>query len=465
MEGGDRLKKMVGDWRLQRRNPKERPLVRLPEEKTEEREVAETAAAAPQSEPEKEPPVKHVRLTDRDRQMMGMLATVRYLTLAQLARLLFAARSTINLHKRLLALAGEGRHGLRQPYLKKLSYRSWEGTPQTAWALTPLGYAVAASVLPAPPHMPKAVGANFIEHGLLLNELYVQLLELPLNAALVAAKGRAGLQARPSRSFNKAKAGLYARAATTGFRWHSHDEVRLPWREFSKGQKKEVDRLIRPDATLEVPGPFVRRGSWGTHAYAGRRFFVEAETGSQTLVAMSDTKPGATLNKLERYDSFFVKDVGPGIERRTWYEAQFPDNYEPTVLFLVPSAARAASVNKVIARELVRDGSRRHTQALAVTAAEAVARLQIPIEGVTPAAPTPGSAPAALPSARPPATVDELALLIRYAVDCTEVIREARRERLMVALPKPEYPASRSAFEALLKRLTTSEGTDDRPWL
>jgi hypothetical protein len=150
--------------------------------------------------------------------------------------------------------------------------------------------------------MPKAAaGANFIDHGLLLNELYVQLLELPLKAALAAAKGRAALEARPSRSFDKAKAGLYARAASPAFRWRSHDEVRLPWREYGMWEReKDVDRLIVPDATLEVPGPFVRRGRWGTQAYAGRRFFIEAETGSQTLVAMGDTKPGATLNKVKR---------------------------------------------------------------------------------------------------------------------------------------------------------------------
>jgi hypothetical protein len=108
--------------------------------------------------------------------MMGVLATVRYLLMEQLRRLFFADRHIISLHKRLLALAGEGKHGLPRPYLKRLSYLTRDGQRQSAWTLTTLGFNVAESVLPTPPKRPtKEPGSNFMEHGLMLNELYVQL--------------------------------------------------------------------------------------------------------------------------------------------------------------------------------------------------------------------------------------------------------------------------------------------------
>ena len=67
--------------------------------------------------------------------MMGMLATVRYLSGEQLHRLLYDGRSEINARKRLTVLGGEGVNGLEPAYLKRLSYRSWAGEARTAWAL------------------------------------------------------------------------------------------------------------------------------------------------------------------------------------------------------------------------------------------------------------------------------------------------------------------------------------------
>ena len=59
-------------------------------------------------------------------------------------------------------------------------------------------------------------GVSFIEHGLMLNELYVRVLEAPLLQALATAQQRAAQEKRPSRSFTRLKAGLYARAAVPG---------------------------------------------------------------------------------------------------------------------------------------------------------------------------------------------------------------------------------------------------------
>src|SRR5688572_561348 len=87
------------------------------------------------------------RLTDRDKQLMGLLATARYLSTAQIGRLLFPGRSERNLRKRLSALAGEGKGAFTQPSLRRLAFRTYEGATVSVWALTAIGYLQAEDVL------------------------------------------------------------------------------------------------------------------------------------------------------------------------------------------------------------------------------------------------------------------------------------------------------------------------------
>lgn len=119
--------------------------------------------------------------------------------------------------------------------------------------------------------------------------------------------------------------------------WGSRGLV-LPGVDTTRGHRggfpgTERDRVIIPDATLEIPGavPGIDTGAT-PKKYAGRRIFLEAETGSQTVEPEGDTKPGAMVNRLERYTEYlagFAGDVFGG-DRRTWYTKAYPDGFEPT---------------------------------------------------------------------------------------------------------------------------------------
>src|SRR6516165_4053715 len=61
--------------------------------------------------------------TDRDRQLIGLLGVVRYLSTEQLCRLFYDGRNVHNMRKRLLRLAGEGSLGLRRGFIRRLFYR------------------------------------------------------------------------------------------------------------------------------------------------------------------------------------------------------------------------------------------------------------------------------------------------------------------------------------------------------
>src|SRR5712692_11662283 len=83
---------------------------RRPTVATEER--CETRQSAGQCRPTK------VRLTDRDKQLIAVLAVARYFSNSQITKLFFSGRSPKTMRKRLLRLAGEGRSAFSPPYLR-----------------------------------------------------------------------------------------------------------------------------------------------------------------------------------------------------------------------------------------------------------------------------------------------------------------------------------------------------------
>ncbi len=76
-----------------------------------------------------------MQLTDRDRQLMGLLSWVRHLTEDQIGRLIYSGRSPINLRKRILLLSGFSKKSFRSPYLRRLQYRTLEGALVPVWVL------------------------------------------------------------------------------------------------------------------------------------------------------------------------------------------------------------------------------------------------------------------------------------------------------------------------------------------
>src|SRR6266446_4125079 len=112
---------------------------------------------ASEKQEEMESPTSMVRLTGRDKELMGHVATARYLTLPQLKKIVFiksvngkeggGARgkegpSDIVCRRRLMRLCE-----VRPPYLRRLQYRDREGAWVAVYATEPLGHSIARQVL------------------------------------------------------------------------------------------------------------------------------------------------------------------------------------------------------------------------------------------------------------------------------------------------------------------------------
>ena len=277
------------------------------------------------------------RITDRDRQLIGLLAIARYLSTEQVSRLFFPGRHPETSRKRLLMLAGEGTGGIARPYLRRLQYRSFDGRPSAVWTPNSSGYWLAEQILGTGIKVPRTdVSAEFLEHSILLNELLVKVLAAPLEKQLKEAEAQTLSATTPERDLNRLKERIYASATLRGFNWRASDSVRLPWTQYDLREGTNRDRVIVPDAVVELP-------------QQRRRLFIECETGSHTIEPKSGSKPGSTISKLERYDDFMggIADLN---QRQTFYAFAFPDLWTPEVLFLVQSPGRAASVNEAIAR-------------------------------------------------------------------------------------------------------------------
>ncbi len=303
--------------------------------------------------------VRRPKLTDRDRQLLGYLGLCRYLSTAQVLRLFFPARDKPSSQRRLLRLAAEwgttrGRDAagayanFEPPYLRRLFFRTYEGERVEVWALTDVGYAMAARAFGAPLKIPSDdVGASFLEHAILLNDVFVGLVdpaEVPCSRcgglrawSRQEASARRGdfelrCSGRGGRPCPERSSGVFPRVRELPFVWAGPEGTRLPWKAYEKGALR--DRVIVPDAVLGLPA---RR----------LRLFLEYETGTQTLVGDAERSPGATSAKLERYDNFFAARDHADV-RATLYARMYPDGWSPELVFVVGSESRRTSVTEVI---------------------------------------------------------------------------------------------------------------------
>src|SRR6266849_4317675 len=247
--------------------------------------------------------------TDRDRQLVGLLGVVRYLSTEQLSTLFYDGRNIHNMRKRLLRLAGKGALAFKRGFIRRLFYRTYEGERREMWTLTGPGYTLAATVLDTIIKIPRHdVGAAFREHAIVLNELFVALIMPPR--------------------------GGYARARQTQFRWIPSDTVRLPWKQNLGHGSTTPDRLVLPDAVLEIPS-------------AKRRLFLECEMGTHPIASAARPKPGSTIAKVQNYEGF-LRSYVDARATQTFYARSYPDYYVPAVLSLVRTAHRATTVNDAI---------------------------------------------------------------------------------------------------------------------
>jgi hypothetical protein len=378
------------------------------------------------------------RLTDRDRQLLGVLAEARYLTTEQVRRLVFPGRVEHTVRRRLLALAGQGAVPLAHPVLRRLSYRTHAGGLVAVWALTSVGYLQAESVLGELPKVPKDdVGADFLEHSVALNELLVDLLATPLVLQTPPVQeGPALKDARARRARGAKISTLYARASHPAFRWEATDAVRLPWKEFDAAENVERARAIEPDGVLDLLGP-------------KRRVFLECEMGGHSIAAQSDEKQGATLAKVARYAEYLsaFADVRA---RKTFYAEQYPDGFVPEVLFLVRKESRARSINEAIAgsRSL---GARAALKARALTFEQAREEF-LPLVGVVaPASPSPTPSPAG--DGRLAVSLAQIELVQVFYRSVRQAYKAERDSARARHQPVPDYPRGLTEVHRLLADL------------
>jgi hypothetical protein len=249
------------------------------------------------------------KMTDRDRDLVALLAVTRYLTIEQLGALYSPGGDESVPRKRVSGLAGIAPGGLAEPVLRRIRFDVAEGRCEV-FALTKEGHALALKVLATAPRMPrKDIGLPFLKHQIGLNQLFVDLARDP--------RGRAP-----------------CRVGALPFRWVGSESLWLTFAEYHRAAGKSEKHLLQPDAVLELPA-------------AKRRSFIEYETGSHPIVSSRAARAGATVHKVARYASFITgyADSDAGV---TFYDRAYPDGWEVEVVFLVESARRKDNVNRAL---------------------------------------------------------------------------------------------------------------------
>ncbi len=280
------------------------------------------------------PNIKGVILTDRDRVLLSNVGIARYASAEQLHRLLFDGRSKKQTYRRLAKLCRPGGRPGEGACLRRLEYRRKDGTGAPVWALTPYGRSLVVPLIPwLRPPAAHDVGHRFLEHTLLLNDVLMGLV----------------LSGRRSET---------APLAELPFRWYSEDDGVLKFRHLAQHLGTFATSVLKPDAIAEIP----------SHK---RRLFVEAETGTQSIVTAHPERTGAIVAKLERYSRFFTGRSSYG--GATWYRDAFPDDLLPRLVFLVHSDDRKQRVEKAVHESLGR--SEQDFKVVVLTFAEASRKL------------------------------------------------------------------------------------------
>jgi len=254
------------------------------------------------------PNVKGAVLTDRDRALLAYVGIARYTSADQVHRLIAPDRSKKLVYRRLAKLCLPGGRPGEGACLRRLHYRRYEGTSVPVWALTPYGRSLVTPGLPWLPAPASDVGARFLEHTLLLNDV---LLELVI-------------------SLRRSETALLAELP---FRWRAENDEVLQFRAFGHHLGESHQAVLKPDAILEVPG-------------RGRRLFIEAETGTQSIVTAHPERTGAIVSKVRRYRQYF--DVLSDDRKASWYVRAFPDGFAPRLVFVVHSLDRRRRVEHAV---------------------------------------------------------------------------------------------------------------------
>ena len=203
------------------------------------------------------------------------------------------------------------------------------------------------------------------------------------------------------------------------------------------------DRLIRPDAVLEVPASRLR-------------VFIEGETGSQPLKSRNKDRLGATTAKLRRYQAYMTgfADVAT---RRTWYQQRFPDGFAAELLVLAPPGRRAVNTRRVVDEWSAKAGAQRLSVRVA-TLDEALRHYGAMVGVDVAVAAAPPDATASRPSGLKPEGLSILRAFFESArADLKKRQAEAQlhqRQRPGERVAFPTVPERYEEMKALLAQLT-----------
>jgi hypothetical protein len=250
-------------------------------------------------------------VVERDHAVLAALAIARYLRGDQVATLVFPGLDERVARRRLNRLAERGASKL-DPLVRGVAYRSASGAPMKAWALTEAGHVLAKQLVPYAPSPQKDVGPAFLEHTLLLNDVFVG-----LAAAALRRDARDGLA-----------------LLDLPFRWLAESGEYVRFEHYDRGARGIERTRIRPDATLEIGEP-------------RRRVFLECETGAHTLVSSDPTSTGATNAKIQRY-THLLAGVVRQHDSTTPYAALCPDRLPAVLVFLAHSGRRRDAIRKLV---------------------------------------------------------------------------------------------------------------------
>jgi hypothetical protein len=320
------------------------------------------------------------------------------------------------------------------PYLRRRVFRKYGGELVEVWALTEAGVLLAEDVLgTALKTLRSDVGAEFLEHEITLNDLFVALAD-PTTRACPAC-GRPGLSWRkasrdrylPSCACGHVIELAVARAEELPFRWLASESSRLPWTEYDRKTGRSFDRFIRPDAILEL---------------GLRRLFLECEMGTHSVNG-GETKPGSTLAKADRYDKF-IHGMADATAGMTFYARAFADGLPPELLFLVPTEARKRLIGEALATWTRRN---RRLAVSVMMVSEAVSAL------------LPDGAPVGLKTSSSPGSRlvdisgDDVQTLQRFFNGVVGPIKRARLAARATHAELPSYPPGSDAVVRLIQRL------------
>lgn len=376
-------------------------------------------------------------LTERDKQIVAYVAIARYLSTAQLHRLAFPGRSLPPCRRRLLRLAGlwktakptAAKAGVQEnfvpAYLRRREYRTFAGEIVEVWALTDAGYLLAELVLKTPLRVPRGdVSADFLEHSVILNEVLVGMVDPTLQPCRECQQtAYRWVPKRKDEYVPRCPCGrlgaAFPRAERLAFRWSTSDSTRLPWTEYDMKRGKNADRVIQPDAVLEI---------------AGKRLFLECETGSHSIVG-NDEKKGATVAKARRYFKFMNGQTQfQGTE--TYYSRTYPDRLPADVVFLVPDESRKKNIVAAF-EQLRREGSLLRPTILTMKEAPAV------LLGVMSPL-MPGTAEV---------TIEDVHELNKFYSSVVSPIKRARAEARAAGTALPDYPIGTEEARRIIQRI------------